>query len=125
MKEYSGKRSLGVYLTIPVAILMLAQWVMYLAGISDLRHQVVAVCMPAAVVLYIINGIHPVRYLEYAPMVLGFIAVFTYFSTEASYISVCYLAVDDMFTPAYLIHIFMTAAIGILCILPPVFKQEK
>lgn len=124
MREPLGKKSLGFYLSIPVAVLMLVQWVMYLAGVADLRHPVVAICMPAAVVLYVINAIHPVRYLEYVPMILGMAAVFVYFTTEASYISVCYLAVDDMFTAAYLAHIFMTVAIGVLCILPPIFKQE-
>ena len=125
MSGFLKKKTIGFYLTLVVTVLMLLQLVMYLSHVSDRVHPAVIVLVALSLMLYIVNMLKPIKYLEFAPMFLYLTAMVIYFSTEAAYISVCMLAVDDSFTTPYIVHIILTVVVGALCITPPIFKQEK
>lgn len=120
-----NKKTVGFYLTIIAAVLTLADLIPYLLHISDMIYPPVVVCMVLSILAAVVELVKPIRYLEYLPMVLCLLAMFFYFSTEASYISVCYLAVDDSFTPQYLAHIALTLVMGIFSVIPPILSKPR
>lgn len=117
------KKTANFYLTVLTAVLTAANLVLYLLHTSDMIYTPVVVLMVLSIAAAAVEILKPMRYFEYVPMVLCLLAMFFYFSTEASYISVCYLAVDDSFTPEYLFQIALTFVMGIVSVIPPVLTK--
>ncbi len=119
------KKTAAYFIAGFTAVLTAVNLIIYLMHISDRIYAPVVALMGLTILSLVVYMVKPVRYLEYLPVVSYLAAMYFYYTTEASYISVCYLAVDASFTPEYLFQIGLTLFIGVIVVLLPIFAGGK